>query len=258
MMKDFSLLAYEQYLTSIRKQFKQILTFEDYFRFRPDNGFCLIRHDVDRKPKNALKMAELEADMGVQSTYYFRDKASSWNSSVVHQIRALGHEVGYHYECLSDANGDPVKALEIFKNTLGRLRSEVPIRTISMHGRPLSPFDSRDIFRDEDERKLLFASLDVLGEVYLDIDYSNIAYINDTGRNWSADASNLRDHVESNLSSSFDSGQDLREVIASGELPSMVFQVHPERWTDDWFEWYAQASKDRLFNLIKWMIGAFR
>jgi hypothetical protein len=33
--------------------------------------FCLVRHDVDRKPLNALKMAEIENKLGVKSTYYF-------------------------------------------------------------------------------------------------------------------------------------------------------------------------------------------
>ena len=31
-----------------------------------------IRHDIDRKPERALKMAEIEHDFGVKSTYYFR------------------------------------------------------------------------------------------------------------------------------------------------------------------------------------------
>jgi len=31
----------------------------------------IIRHDIDRKPERALKMAEIENDLGVKSTYFF-------------------------------------------------------------------------------------------------------------------------------------------------------------------------------------------
>ena len=31
----------------------------------------IIRHDIDREPERALKMAEIENDLGVKSTYFF-------------------------------------------------------------------------------------------------------------------------------------------------------------------------------------------
>ncbi|NQE52773.1 hypothetical protein C5S29_04200 [ANME-1 cluster archaeon GoMg3.2] len=37
-----------------------------------NNKLVVLRHDIDRKPMNALKMAELEHELGIQSTYYFR------------------------------------------------------------------------------------------------------------------------------------------------------------------------------------------
>jgi hypothetical protein len=37
-----------------------------------NNKLVVLRHDIDRKPKNALRMAELEYELGIQSTYYFR------------------------------------------------------------------------------------------------------------------------------------------------------------------------------------------
>ena len=70
----------------------------------PDREFLLIRHDVDITPWSALAMAQVEAEEGVETTYYFRLHAPFYNLldgtvlGVVHSIAALGHEVGLHYE----------------------------------------------------------------------------------------------------------------------------------------------------------------
>jgi len=32
----------------------------------------ILRHDIDKLPANALKMAQLEHDLGVAGSYYFR------------------------------------------------------------------------------------------------------------------------------------------------------------------------------------------
>ena len=62
----------------------------------------VLRHDIDRKPMNALRMAELEYELGIQSTYYFRFPCT-FKPEIIRKIRDLGHEVGYHYEVLSKA-----------------------------------------------------------------------------------------------------------------------------------------------------------
>jgi hypothetical protein len=70
----------------------------------PERRFFLIRHDVDISPFEALKMAELERDEGVATTYYFRLHAPFHNllepacRDVVLAIAGMGHEVGLHYE----------------------------------------------------------------------------------------------------------------------------------------------------------------
>lgn len=256
-MKDFTLRAYRNYLVAIKDSGLRFCTFEEYLLDKPSQGICLIRHDVDRKPKNALLMAELEKELGVQATYYFRDKRCSWNREIVKSIHSMGHEVGYHYECLSDANGDISSAHRIFENALGRFNNTVPIKTISMHGRPLSPHDSRDMWKVEGREKLL-AKLGILGEVYLDVDYRDVAYINDTGRNWLSNKSNLRDKVESSISADFESGEEMLADLKSGKFNKVVFQVHPERWSDNPVEWFGQAAKDSLANSIKFWLRLLR
>lgn len=254
-MKDFTLKAYRRYIQTIKSSFSHILRFDEFFLSDPKpNCFCLIRHDVDRKPKNALEMAKLENEIGVYATYYFRAKSSGFHKDIIKKIESLGHEIGYHYESLSDFDGDMSLALEDFEKQLRKFREIVPIRTISMHGAPLSRFDNRDIWRDQDNHKSLLNNLGILGEAYLDLDYRDIAYINDTGRNWSSKESNLRDHVESGLKPEFENGEELYKHLAYNPHPRIVFQVHPERWSDHITDYYISLLVDTILNLGKRVI----
>jgi len=202
-------------------------------------------------------MAELEREMSIGATYYFRAKPHVFKPEIIKKIEGLGHEIGYHYECLSDANGDMVLALKDFEHNLKRLREIVPIRTISMHGRPLGSLDNRDIWRNP-QNHVLLDKHGILGEVYLDIDYTDIAYINDTGRNWTSAGSNRRDQVASYVEAAFGSGDHLMNCLSSSPHPKMIFQIHPERWTDHPLPWLAQWMVDSGTNAVKGLIGGGR
>jgi hypothetical protein len=60
-MKDFTLSAFKHYFQTVKSSFPNILRFDKYLFSDPKpESFFLIRHDVDRRPKKALQMAELE------------------------------------------------------------------------------------------------------------------------------------------------------------------------------------------------------
>ena len=251
-MRDFTLDAYKEYLQVIKSSYESILTFSEYFCAAPKpESFCLIRHDVDRKPGNALQMAKIENEMSIKSTYYFRTKPHTFESQIIMEIANLRHEIGYHYESLSDANGNMSLALKDFENNLKRFREIVSIKTIAMHGRPLKPYDNRDMWRNADNHNRLIREYGILGEVYLDIDYTDIAYINDTGRNWTSGRFNRRDKVVSNIKVDFENGESLLEYLRSSPYPKMVFQVHPERWESTVTNWIIQYFRDTAINAIK-------
>lgn len=258
-MVDFSQTAYKEYLIALKSNSFEFLTFEEYFKNSTyPTKFCLLRHDVDRKPHLALQMAKIESELGVKATYYFRAKQCSFREEIVKEIYSLGHEIGYHYESLADMNGDMPKSIDDFKINLANFRKVVPISTCSMHGSPLKPYDNRDIWRIEENHKLLKNELGILGEVYLDIDYSDIAYINDTGRNWTSGKSNRRDKVLSNISADFESGEELLNYFKSNPHNHICFQIHPERWSNNSFEWASQYLKDGIINFAKVIVGALR
>ncbi|OGV51409.1 MAG: hypothetical protein A2017_14880 [Lentisphaerae bacterium GWF2_44_16] len=251
-MRDFTLQMYSEYLDALKKSYPVILRFDEFMSHVSDipGRFCLIRHDIDRNPGNALRMALLEKELGVKATYYFRARPHVLKPDLIRQIAASGHEIGFHYESLSDAGGDYEKALELFKRDLSKLREIVDVRTIAMHGRPLSPFDNRDLWKSSGNKELL-RSMGILGEVYLDIDYRKIAYVCDTGRNWLSDCSNLRDTVVSEIKADFHSSDELMEALRSAKFPKLVFQVHPERWSETILQWTWQLCFDTGINAVK-------
>lgn len=251
-MKDFTLKAYGHYIDLILKSGIPFLRFDEFMSMTAKpKRFCLLRHDVDRKPINALNMAKLEAQKGVKATYYFRTKNNTLKPAIIKEIHALGHEIGYHYESLSDADGDIKLAIKDFETNLAKLRAIVPISTCSMHGRPLKPYDNRDIWRIKENHELLKSKFKIIGEVYLDINYSDIAYINDTGRNWTSTLSNRRDKVESNIKADFNSQEELIKYFENEIDDKLVFQIHPERWSDEFLEWNIQSLKDKTINFLK-------
>lgn len=251
-MKDFSHSAYERYIRAIKSSYPNILRFDEFFLTDPKPAsFCLIRHDVDRRPKRALQMAKLEKEMSINSTYYFRARPYVFKPEIIEEISRLGHEIGYHYESLSDTNGDLSRALEDFKNNLRKFRRIVPVQTISMHGRPLKPYDNRDIWRDPQNHQHLVEEIAVLGEVYLDIDYRDIVYITDTGRNWSPIRSNIRGFIESSRKLDLRNGLELYKYFSSNPYPRLVFQVHPERWTKNLPDYFLSVCFDAMANFAK-------
>lgn len=258
-MRDFTLSQYRRYLSAIQNAGIHFVRYVDFMK-QPESfsTFCLIRHDVDRKPMNALRMAQLEHQMGIVATYYFRTKKHTLKKEIIQKIEALGHEIGYHYENLSDTDGDMQKAMEDFKYNLNNLREIATIQTCAMHGRPLKPYDNRDLWKDKVNHQVLKDDLDIIGEVYLDIDYTDIAYINDTGRNWTSGKSNVRDKVISNVKADFENKKQLMSFLENKKHDKLVFQIHPERWSNDLIDWMLQYGKDLGVNTVKALLNIFR
>jgi len=198
-------------------------------------------------------MARLEKELGVRATYYFRAKSHVFKPEIIKEISNLGHEIGYHYESLSDTNGDIALGLKDFEKNLKEFREIVPIKTISMHGRPFKDFNNLDMWRDPKNHSLLLNNYGILGDVYLDIDYGETAYINDTGRNWSSTRSNIRDRVDSKVKLDFKVWNDLYNYLRSNPSPQLVFQVHPERWSTHIMDYCLVFCFDIMANIGKAM-----
>ncbi len=93
---------YRELLRIAQEQGYALLSLEDWLEDRTlaaEQPRMLLRHDVDQHPASALKMAAIERELGIHSTWYFRWRTA--NPDVIARIAADGHAVGLHYETLT-------------------------------------------------------------------------------------------------------------------------------------------------------------
>ena len=168
-MRDFSLDIYRELLESLQKQGYELIAYADYLKTgkSASRKYVILRHDVDAKPENSLKTAQIEKSLDAKATYYFRVGKESNRPEIIRAIAQLGHEIGYHYEDMSLCGGDADKAWEHFQTWLGYFRQYYAVETICMHGAPTSKWDGKDLWKKYDYR-----TLEIIGEPYLDTDFS--------------------------------------------------------------------------------------
>ena len=140
-MLDFTLQVYSELLQQAKTAYYNFCTFEKFLSFKPIGKTIILRHDIDRKPENALIMAQLENKLGIQASYYFRIVKQSNNPEVIKRIARLGHEIGYHYEDLTLAKGHYDIAIISFERNLEYFRQFYPIKTIWRGFRSILTFD---------------------------------------------------------------------------------------------------------------------
>lgn len=249
---DFTLEKYGELCETILASGYQAVTLKEYFlNIGLSDRFAILRHDIDRKPHNALKIATVEKDLGIRASYYFRATKEVFRPEIMQAIAAMGHEIGYHYETLSYTKGDYPRAIKLFGDNLGRFRAIADIQTVCMHGAPLSPYDNRDMWKRYDLK-----SFGLLGEAYLSAG-NDLCYFSDTGRTWDM-GRKIRDILPSGVAGKADTTDSLKRFIASGKAPRLYVLTHPERWSDNGFEWAANYAKDALFNEGKRAISMVR
>lgn len=255
-LRDFTLKKYECLLQAIKNTNYSTCTVQDFLKFEPEK--CVIlRHDVDRAVNRNLEMAKLEHGYGINSTYYFRHVEETFKPEIIRQMAEMGHEIGFHYEVMDKANGDPKKAIEIFKEELEDLRkvteNVTEIKTVCMHGNPLKSWSNRDLWQEYD-----FKDFGIMGEPYLSIDYNKVLYLTDTGRTWADLNIRVKDTIEraglnaacSDLKTIY-STYDVIQLIRSEKISRICLLVHPNRWCDDFGGWTKELAFQNMKNVGK-------
>ena len=259
MLIDFTFRKYRELLLCLRKQGYIFITYEQYCEKKSTlaqtDRWVILRHDVDKSPQQSLVMAELERELDITSTYYFRSVSQSYDPKVISSIVALGHEIGYHYEDLSLAKGNLEKAFKHFQDELANLRMYYPVRTICMHGNPMSKYNEHDLWKQYDYR-----ALGIIGESYLDTDFADVFYLTDTGRRWDGYKVSLRDRIpmyqEDWVSRGlvYKSTDDIMKASANSLPDHIMLTVHPQRWTDNRRQWVKEIMCQRVKNIFKRLI----
>ena len=147
----------------------------------PDYKKCVIlRHDIDNSLDAAVKLGEIEAALGVSSTYFvlltsdFYNVFSSRSSRSLKKLQDMGHEIGLHFDEVR--YGVPMKvddAIAAIREEANLLASALntAVTTVSMH-RP--------------SKTILEANLQIPGIVnsYGSTFFHDFKYLSDSRRRW--------------------------------------------------------------------------
>lgn len=112
----------------------------------PRARVLLLRHDVDSHVQRARRMWEIERQLGIVGTFFFR--RSTWDVPFMRELAAAGCEVGYHYEELAmliKEHGAPtagaareliIPAQERLRAALAELRADsgLALDVLASHG----------------------------------------------------------------------------------------------------------------------------
>lgn len=252
---DFTLRMYRRLIYSFVDIGYTFFTFEKWLR-DPMDEVVILRHDVDKRPLDALTMAWLEHDIGLSSTYYFRTVGDGMGPDIIRRIHSMGHEVGYHYEDLAAAHKQYPGAADIyeraiasFSDNLERLRSLVPVKTISMHGSPMSPVDNRQLWE-----RYNYRDFGITGEAYMDTDFSSVLYLTDTGRTWDNRRVSVRDRPRGSdaMTHGFRTTRQIIKAAYKKQVPNhMMITIHPQRWTNNPVMWVSELVTQNVKNIAK-------
>jgi ubiquinone/menaquinone biosynthesis C-methylase UbiE len=154
--------------------------------------FLLLRHDVDLAPYCACKMAEIEAQVGIKSTYYFLVGGGFFNilekecRNCLTEISAMGHEIGLHFDDPSTIRQD----CEILFALTGK-----KVLSLSQHNPTINGLKTIQ------ETSLINAYDKTI------LDKHGFVYVSDSGMKWR--------------------GKDIFNYL---DCPRLYFLAHPETW----------------------------
>ncbi len=143
-----------------------------------DGKIILMRHDEDFNPVAAKALADIEAALGVLSTYFFRFHAQQYNLlslpvvSLLKHLLGQGHEIGLHGEthALPDLNDANEKLLIKERDLLSQLLG-TEIVGLSRHEPSRTGIKSKEI------------PANFLYEAYSE-QFSGLKYISDSSAHW--------------------------------------------------------------------------
>ncbi|HXB40163.1 MAG TPA: hypothetical protein VNZ49_06445 [Bacteroidia bacterium] len=248
MARDFTLKKYHELLNAAIKAGYTLTSYEDFIlNGKNYSKVFILRHDVDDLPNNSLQTAILENKLGAKGSYYFRVVKQSFDETVINKIKELGHEISYHYEDMALCNGDIEKAFAHFKAKLELFKKFYPVKTVCMHGSPLSKWDNRLLWKNYN-----YKDLGIIAEPYFDTDFKKVLYITDTGRKWNNATSSVRDKVDSGYNFTFNNTDDICRAFTQNKFPSQIMlNIHPQRWTDNYYFWGKELIVQNLKNIVK-------
>jgi len=173
---EFSLEGYSQLLSAFKDKDYSFCGFgEIKARLAEGRPFVVLRHDIDLSLGPAVEMARVEAEHGVQATYFvllrspFYNVFSAANAQMIARIQDYGHQIATHLD------------LAFYHNDWTTALMEVEI--LSKYYPSLNP-DLITLHSSYDLHQMPIDSFQQLDKVYGSAIRGEVAYISDSTGRW--------------------------------------------------------------------------
>ncbi len=181
-----------------------------YLKWKEYERCVILRHDIDNDIDKAVKLAKIENEEGISSTYFvlvtsdFYNVFSANNGRMLKKILELGHDIGIHFDEVRYPNVALDELTNMIKREAQLLSMAVgsEVKTVSMH-RP--------------SKSMLEEDLIIPGMInsYSKVFFKEFKYVSDSRRRW-------REPVE--------------EIISSNRYDRLHILTHAF--------WYNEEEKD--------------
>lgn len=174
---NFTYESYRNFIALLRDHKYEIASYKNWDL---SNRCAILRHDIDNDIEMALKLAKVEKELGVKSTYFvlvtsdFYNVFSAKSERILGDILECGHDIGLHFDevrypeflTLEDIREKILEEAKLLSFAIGK-----PIETVSMH-RP--------------SKRILEADLKIPGMInsYGKTYFNNFKYVSDSRRRW--------------------------------------------------------------------------
>lgn len=171
-ISEYSSTRFKEFLVGLKSEQFSIISLDDYVEGRTDTEKVnvFLRHDVDISLPRTVKMAAIQKELGIQSTYFFRLHAEKYTfeeaQPIIKKLAEDGFQIGLHYETLSVTKGDKQKAIDLLRSDIERLRQVAPVSAVAAHGQ--KHYKNRTIWDEVDRDSLhVFSAYDMKYDMYL-------------------------------------------------------------------------------------------
>jgi hypothetical protein len=201
---DFTRSNYRRLLHLAREQYV-FRTFTDY---QPDERFVLWRHDVDLSMHAARKLAEIEAEEGIVTTYFLHPHSEFYNLlekdvfDCVKAVAAFGHALGLHFDTHFYSLADESELERRIASERQFLEDLLGSRLVALSFHIASPFTQAC-------RRHSYAGLVNANGEYLQ---SQVGYCSDSNGYWRF--------------------RRLEDVLRQADSPRLQVLTHPEMWQE--------------------------
>ncbi len=202
---DFTTDHYRLLLREAKKNYQ----FSFYDRIDKDASFILWRHDLDFSIQRAYRIAQIEKEVGVASTYFVHLHNEYYNlfekeiSSLISKISEMGHQIGLHFDThyYNIDNEDKLEEKlhlekEILKGIFG-----LEVKAFSFHNTTQFTMGCQ---------KWTYAGLI---NTYAEFFQKNVEYCSDSNGYWRF--------------------KRLHDVITKGNSQQLQILTHPEWWQEE-------------------------